>query len=297
VNILVFRINKEKYAPERLQEEARQLGCRLEIVQYQDLTFDFSFQKMTVSVNGHSLDDYQGAIFRVAGTRTGGYIAFRNLLIRYLLSQNKKVLNGRSYLRFPRLDKLTQAYHLVDQGLPVVKTVSFGANLSLAELKKLLKKEVGFPCLVKPRFGAQGRGIEKITSPEDLEKIYPLLTTKGLEMWLFQPFLPVGQDYRLIVLGGQVIGVMKRVAAPGSVVTNFSQGGQVLAIKPTAEQIQLAEAAASVFTLDYAGIDIIHDSSGKPCILEVNRACQFKGFESVTGINVARKLLEWLSGR
>jgi glutathione synthase/RimK-type ligase-like ATP-grasp enzyme len=46
--------------------------------------------------------------------------------------------------------------------------------------------------------------------------------------------------------------------------------------------------------LDYGGVDIMKDEGGKNYVLEVNRACQFKGFEKSTGINVAKRVVEML---
>ena len=37
------------------------------------------------------------------------------------------------------------------------------------------------------------------------------------------------------------------------------------------------------------------DKQGNNYVLEVNRACQYKGFEKATGINVAGGVLEMLS--
>jgi len=54
----------------------------------------------------------------------------------------------------------------------------------------------------------------------------------------------------------------------------------------------LAEKVAKVCGLDYCGVDIMKDENSKSYILEVNRQCQFMGFEKSTGVNVARKVVE-----
>ena len=56
----------------------------------------------------------------------------------------------------------------------------------------------------------------------------------------------------------------------------------------------LSERVAKVCNLDYCGVDIMKDEEGSDYILEVNRQCQFKGFEQATGINVARKVVEMM---
>jgi len=58
------------------------------------------------------------------------------------------------------------------------------------------------------------------------------------------------------------------------------------------EERNLAEKVAKVCGLDYAGVDIMKDENDKNYILEVNRQCQFQGFEKSTGINVGRAIVE-----
>jgi glutathione synthase/RimK-type ligase-like ATP-grasp enzyme len=55
---------------------------------------------------------------------------------------------------------------------------------------------------------------------------------------------------------------------------------------------EIAEKVAKVCELDYCGVDIMKDNEGRSYVLEVNRQCQFQGFEKSTGINVARLVVE-----
>ena len=57
---------------------------------------------------------------------------------------------------------------------------------------------------------------------------------------------------------------------------------------------KLAEKVAKVCKLDYCGVDIMKDREGNNYILEVNRQCQFQGFEKATGINVAKAVVEMM---
>jgi glutathione synthase/RimK-type ligase-like ATP-grasp enzyme len=47
--------------------------------------------------------------------------------------------------------------------------------------------------------------------------------------------------------------------------------------------------------LDYGGIDLMKNNKNEWVVLEVNRACQFEGFESATGINVASRIVDYLA--
>jgi len=294
MRFLVLRINQERYVPERLKEEAGKKGNRLDIFHYQDLSFQFT-PDLKILVKERDVLEYDRVIFRVAGTTSGSYIAYRDRLIEYLLKNNKLCLNGQSYLKFSRLDKLTQHFYLSRAGLPVVKTFCFGKNTPFEQLKERLFEQIGLPIIAKPRFGAQGKNIFLLKKEGELKRLYQEIREEkknDLSLWLFQEFLPAGFDYRVIVLGDKVLGAMKK----GEFLTNFSRGGRVYKEEITKKQESLALRAASLFSLEYAGVDIMIGPGGRSYLLEVNRACQFKGFEQSTGINVAAKIINLLQG-
>ncbi|MFA6603168.1 MAG: hypothetical protein WCT01_05215, partial [Candidatus Shapirobacteria bacterium] len=76
--------------------------------------------------------------------------------------------------------------------------------------------------------------------------------------------------------------------------SNYSLGGSVERWELTREDEALAIKAAGAAKLDYVGVDIMKDDGGKSYILEVNRQCQFAGFEKATGINVAGAVVEYI---
>jgi glutathione synthase/RimK-type ligase-like ATP-grasp enzyme len=127
-------------------------------------------------------------------------------------------------------------------------------------------------------------------------------------------------DLRIFVLGGKAIGAMKRTAVGDEFRSNFSLGGKVEKWDLSKSDKIIAENVAKACGLDYCGVDIMkgpksylnlplrHDVGGPSLtkegrdqeneyvsyVLEVNRQCQFQGFEKATNINVARKLIEFI---
>ena len=90
---------------------------------------------------------------------------------------------------------------------------------------------------------------------------------------------------------------MKRTPKPGNFLSNYSQGGSVE--KYTGNDIKIiknkALKTAKYFKLDYVGIDLMLGNDNIWKVLEVNRACQFQGFEKATKVNVAKEVLDYLS--
>jgi ribosomal protein S6--L-glutamate ligase len=115
---------------------------------------------------------------------------------------------------------------------------------------------------------------------------------KNVGMFLWQKCLPTRWDLRIIVLDGKAIGAMKRSAVGDEFRSNFSLGGNVEYWDLSKIDREIAEKVARVCGLDYCGVDIMKNEEGDSFVLEVNRQCQFQGFEKSTGINVAKLVVE-----
>ena len=104
-------------------------------------------------------------------------------------------------------------------------------------------------------------------------------------------------DYRVIVLGDKVLGVMKRSCQKeGEFRNNYSAGGSVRVADLSDEIKELALKAAKTCGLLVAGVDIVfrdYDEE-KPVIWEVNKGPQFSGFMKATGIDVPMEIVKFL---
>jgi RimK family alpha-L-glutamate ligase len=155
----------------------------------------------------------------------------------------------------------------------------------------------GWPVIAKHEKGYQGKSVRKFDSWEEEEKFVKKINEKNLGMFLWQKYLPTKWDIRVVIVGGKAIGGMKRSAVGDEFRSNFSLGGNVEVWNLSDEEKNLAEKVAKVCGLDYCGVDIMKDNEGNNYVLEVNRQCQFQGFEKATGINVARMVVEMVKER
>ncbi|KKP47914.1 MAG: Alpha-L-glutamate ligase, RimK family [Candidatus Woesebacteria bacterium GW2011_GWA1_33_30] len=99
-------------------------------------------------------------------------------------------------------------------------------------------------------------------------------------------FQKAGFDLRVIVIDSKVVGIMKRTPRSGEFLSNFSKRIIIG---------NIAVETARRFKLDYVGVDIMLGNGNKWKVLEVNRACQFKGFEKALKINVAKEVTEFFN--
>ena len=286
IDLLIFAKQNEIYAVSRLRQEAKKAGLNYKVIRYEGIHLNLRRGKAEFFYKGRSLPEAKMAVFRVAGRGGAGeyFVPQRTALLELWQNRPMAIVNLKTYLRFPRLNKLGQHFYFAKYDLPFV------ASRNYAALDLLNPEKFKFPLIVKNRYGSGGQKVFKADSPLELRN---LLLEDPVSM-LIQPFLTTGFDYRVIVIGGKAIGAMKKTAPKGEFLTNVARGGTATKAALTTELKTLAEKAAKIFLTDYAGVDIMYDHKGQPYILEVNRGAQFEGFEESTGINVAGKLIEWL---
>jgi ribosomal protein S6--L-glutamate ligase len=98
-------------------------------------------------------------------------------------------------------------------------------------------------------------------------------------------------DIRLIVIGGKLLTAMRRVSSDvDEIRSNLSQGAVGEPYEPTQRERELAERSVEAIGLQIGGVDIMRSKRG-PLVNEVNVSPEF-GIETVTGVNVARAIVE-----
>ena len=158
----------------------------------------------------------------------------------------------------------------------------------------LVAHQIGFPCVVKILVGSYGEGVVLSRDAGSFRDLMELIASLDRsQAVILQQYIGsrAGQDLRVWVIGGRVLGAMLRSSKDGSFKANITRGGegQPYPLKPEIEQLSLSCAAA--LKLDIAGVDLLFDDDDY-CVCEVNSAAGFAGFEEATGVNVARAILQ-----
>lgn len=188
-------------------------------------------------------------------------------------------------------DKLAMYQSLSNSRLSIPKTMLAKYPISASTVER----EIGFPLIIKNVSGMQGAGIYLCESKEKFEDVLELIYSNNDKAnIILQEFVKTsyGRDLRVFVVGGKVLGLMKRQSS-GSFKSNFSKGGSVSAFAMTSEVEWLATDVAKLFNLDIAGVDLLFDEHGyKVC--EANSAPGFKGLEKVTGPIIAECIIDYV---
>jgi RimK family alpha-L-glutamate ligase len=178
-------------------------------------------------------------------------------------------------------DKLQTAIRLARAGVPHPRTAYVDADGHLPDL--------GFPVVVKPRFGSWGRDVTRCESAAELrERLRELESRRWFRRHgaLVQELVPSrGYDLRVVVAGGRVVGAIRRTAAPGEWRTNVALGGERTRVSPPPDAELVALAAAAAIGLDLGGIDLLPTAGGH-VVIEANGCVDFTDLYALDGEDV-----------
>lgn len=152
-----------------------------------------------------------------------------------------------------------------------------------------------YPMVIKESNSSFGMGVHLAGSREEAVK---LICEYGNKECIIQEYLSYssGRDYRLQMVSDKCVCAMMR-SNENDFRANITNGGKMSEYKPTDEDLTLARNVMKCLKLDFAGIDIMHDKSGRAVFLEANSNAHFKNIYDLTGINAAEKMIEYIVGK
>lgn len=167
-------------------------------------------------------------------------------------------------------------------------------SMDAARARLSAELAAGHQLVLKPLFGACGRGLRLLASVDELP---PPEAAAGV--YYLQRFVgenaTAGRDWRVLVSGGRALAAMERRAAHW--ITNHARGGRCLPALLTPELARLAEAATAAVGAAYAGVDLIRAPDGRLRVLEVNGVPAWHGLQDVTPVDIAGALVDDLLAR
>jgi ribosomal protein S6--L-glutamate ligase len=239
--------------------------------------------------HGREEVNIDGAILRNIGFFLSLEVFMKRLGVLEALAQKTPVVNN-PLASFTARDKWRCLLRLSTHGIPVPETLITENPFSAMRFVTSRKKAV-----LKPIMGSLGLGSTLISDPDTAFTISRSLKNIGIPSY-YQIYLEKpGYDYRVFVVGDQVIGAMKRVSSYWK--TNIAQGAQGIAVKAEEEPevYELALKATRILGLEYAGVDIAYDTSTqKYFVLEVNAFPHWEGLRRATGVNPPDFIVEYV---
>lgn len=327
VKIAVFFGGKISKHLVLVREAARKMEVDLDLVSYNNVCFETETGK--ISLRGKEASDYDVLFFRT----TGKHWEEVDLIINSITTPKASHLGGqRPVVVDPLVElgkpsyacKAWQMLKLKEANIEVPKSIYgslwylyermagqdrqsifLGAHTCVSHAPAALQKNTiaapfNFPVILKGSGGDRGTRVFKANNLEELEKLVRDLRKSETEegrRYMLQEYIENDGDFRVLVLGEKVLGVMKRArTAKDEFRNNYSAGGTVEVADLPEKVKELAVRAAKVCGLSVAGVDVAFRDfdMNKPVIWEVNKGPQFKGFMKATGIDVPMEIVKYL---
>ena len=215
-------------------------------------------------------------------------LEWSTILANYLLSHKKTVVDEKIGSEMYYKSKHGTFYKTSLSGFPYAKTFAITSKSMLLSMLE----HVAYPIIVKKSESSKGKGVYKCTTKVE---VLALLEQENLKVGelLFQEYVDYRGDIRVIVVGEKILGAMRREPQPGQWKGNVAQGANAYPIGISEEIKKLALDVVKLQHAEMRGVDIMLPKSG-PVLIETNSAPQFKGFESSTGINVGKEIVEYI---
>ncbi|MEM1514667.1 MAG: RimK family alpha-L-glutamate ligase [Thermoproteota archaeon] len=281
--------NENSWCTVQLKDAIIKHGFQPECFNFRSLMARVGFKPEVSLRDIDILRELKAIIVRPIGRGSLEEIIFRVDLLHRLRRLGLFIINPPHAIE-RSVDKYYALTLLEEAGLSVPRTA---VTESASEALKAFH-ELGGNVVIKPIFGSRGIGSTRVSDPDVAERIFRALEYHHQAIYI-QEYIPHGNyDLRLFVVGGKVIAAMRRVANTWK--TNVSLGATPVPYKPTREIEDLAVRASETIGCEVSGVDILESDRGL-FIIEINSQPGWMGLQSVTEINIADKIVEYVIKR
>jgi ribosomal protein S6--L-glutamate ligase len=286
MKLAILSRNGNLYSTTRLREAAEARGHDVRVIDYLRCYMNITAHRPSVMLQGTELTDLDAVIPRIGASHTFyGTAVVRQFEMMGIFTANESQAISRAR------DKLRALQLLARNGIGLPVT---GFAHSTKDISGLLDTVGGPPVVVKLTEGTQGMGIVLAETRKAAESVISAFRQLDANI-LVQEFIREagGADIRAFVVGNRVVAAMRRQSAPGEFRSNLHRGGTAERIRLTPEERAVAVRAARTMGLDVCGVDLVRSKHG-PLVLEVNSSPGLEGIEATSGVDVARRIVEWI---
>jgi ribosomal protein S6--L-glutamate ligase len=291
MRIAILSANPNLYSTQRLVEAANKRGHEGVVVNHLNCQVMIEGGRPSVLYEGRELEPIDAIVPRIGASVTDyGCAIVRQFEMMKVFTTAKSQAITRSRNKLRSLQVLSKA------GVGLPKTV-FANHPKNGNVSQLINLVGGPPVVIKLLEGTQGIGVVLAETAKaaksTIEAFY------GLKKHvLVQEFVAEakGADLRAFVVGGKVVGAMKRQGLEGEFRSNIHRGGNAVAVQLTPDEEATAIEAARALGLKVAGVDMLPSERG-PLVLEVNSSPGLGGIESATGVDVATEIIAYIEDK
>lgn len=247
-------------------------------------------QGLSITSGAVNLGECDAVLVRTMPPGSLEQVVFRMDALQRLEAQGVPVVNSARAVE-AAVDKFLTSAKLQAAGLKSPRTIC----CQTADDAMLAFDALGGDIVVKPLFGAEGRGITRLNDSALALRAFKMLGQLGAVLYIQEFIEHEGYDLRLFVLGDRVMGMRRR--NPLDWRTNVSRGASTEAFEPNAELQELALCAARCVGAEIAGVDFLPARSGELYAIEVNAVPGWKALAKTLEVDIASLVLDYVARR
>ncbi|ADD67904.1 alpha-L-glutamate ligase, RimK family [Denitrovibrio acetiphilus DSM 12809] len=286
MKIAVLSRSDSYYSTQRLLEAGTSRGHEMERIDYVKSHMFIGTGEGDVSIGSEQKSYLDAVIPRIGATKTFyGAAVVRQFETCGAYSINPSIAIVRAR------DKLRSLQILSKHNVNIPKT-AFACTPE--NVNSIIENVGGPPVIIKLLEGTQGIGVVLADTYKAAKSVIEAFYGMKVNI-LIQEFIKEAKssDLRTIVIGGKVVASMMRRGDESDFRSNLHRGGKGEKVKLTKEEKAIAIAASKAMNLPFCGVDMLRSARG-PLILEVNSSPGLEGIETVTGVDVASKVIEFI---
>lgn len=287
MKVIILARNPELYSHKRLLKAGQARGHEVRILDTTRCYMNISKDNAAIHYRGgENIVEVDAIIPRIGASITFyGTAVVRHFEACGVYSVNSSIAIARSR------DKLRSLQMLTQKSIPLPIS---GFAHSPEDTDDLIQMVGGAPLIVKLLEGTQGKGTVLAETKNAAKSVINAFKHLKANI-LVQEFIKEAQgcDIRCLVVGDKCIASYLREAQGGEFRANIHLGGRAKPVELTDFEKKIAIKATKAVGLNVAGVDIIRSSKG-PLILEVNSSPGLFGVETVTKIDVAGAIFEFI---
>jgi tetrahydromethanopterin:alpha-L-glutamate ligase len=277
-------IDKFEWHAREMLRAFNRLGVRCVPLRLSACSFD-TRRPSGIAVPGFGANLPDFVLVRAIGLGSFEAITLRLGLLHGMIEQGVPVTNSARSIECC-VDKAATSFLLHKRNIPTPPTF---ALQSPRATRALVRREcIHGPLVLKPLFGAQGRGLKLIRHESDLPDIETMAGVFYLQRFVGHQSAGETQGYsdiRVLVSQNRVVAAMTRRADHW--ITNIKLGAKPEPIVLDDEAGALAIRAAAAVGADFAGVDLLRTGDGDLLVIEVNSMPGWQGLQSVTAFSIA----------
>ena len=286
MNIVVLSRNPQLYSTNSIVKAGRGRNHYVRVLDHMYCDLIVEEGKLEMYYNKQKLSRVDAIIPRIGNSAT----SYGSAVIRHFESMGVYSVLGSDPLLRSR-NKISCLQILAANGIKVPRTAISNHSYTAG----FLLDRVGHsPHVLKLASGTHGMGVILSKDKQNAESILEAFSTKNQKI-LIQKFIPEagGADIRVFIVGGEIVGVMKRQAKPGEFRSNLHRGGHSFVIDLSPKEKEVALKACELMGLNVAGVDMLQTHEG-PMVLEVNASPGLEGIETTTKVDIAGKIIQFV---